>query len=103
MVLIHFNPITDRASGRVVVGCSVWAVEKKKYRKKWLIFTVLSVYINVIYSEFICIHLRVRRRQNACAFPGGPVVPAVPDLRARQGRVEAASARCVPGVMPPGQ
>ena len=33
-VLMNFNPITDRASRRSVVGCSVWDVAQKKRKKK---------------------------------------------------------------------
>ena len=72
-MLINFNRITDRASGRSVVGCSVWDVAKKKKKEKkrnateekCLIFTVLSVYINGIYwnlSEYI-----YRRGARTCA------------------------------------
>ena len=105
-VLMNFNPITDRASRCSVVGCSVWDIAQKKRKKKrkkrkatekkCLIFTVLSVYINVIYwnlPKYIygcggartCVHCLVVRRSR----PVADKVRNVNEMLVRSRRVQA--------------
>ena len=51
---------------------------RKNTENKYLILIELSVDIDRIYSEFIQIYLRARRRQNACTFPGNLAVAGDP-------------------------
>ena len=91
----------DALSRAVRFGTS----RKENYRGKNLVFTVLSIYIKCIYWKIFRKHLRVQRRQNVYAFPGGPAIGDLslmrPETFVRSKKARAPTALRCPRPCPP--